>query len=296
MTVGFIGLGLMGSRMAEHVQKAHGSLVIHNRTKDKAAPLMSTGAEWKDSPRAVGEAADIVITMLTDPSAVEAVAYGKAGLLAGMREGALWIDCTTVNPSFTRRIAAEARAAKIRYVDAPVAGSTVPAGQGQLTVFVGGAPEDVQEAQPIIDPFAKAIHHMGETGTGSAMKMVNNTFLGYAMAGFSESVHLGEKLGIDPARIHDIIVGGPLVAPFLSQKKPRIDGNDYSPQFPLRLMYKDLALASLSAFEVDTPVDVLAAVTQRFGAAMQAGMGDEDFSAIYRYMNGSAGPGPGGAE
>ena len=300
MTIGFIGLGLMGSRMAGHVQAAHGALVVHNRTRDKAAASIEGGAAWKESPRAVGEAVDIVITMLADPGAVEAVALGGDGLLAGMKENALWIDCTTVNPSFTRRMAAAAAEARVRFVDAPVAGSTVPAEKGELVVFVGGSGDDVMEARPLLEPFAKVVHHMGATGMGSAMKMVNNTFLGYAMAGFSEAVNLGRHLGIDEQAIHDIIVGGPLIAPFISLKKPRIDGDDYSPQFPLRLMYKDLALACSSAYEVQVPVDVLAAVTQRFAAASSAGMGDLDFSALYRFMNGEepaggAGPRSGGA-
>ena len=288
MRVGFIGLGLMGSRMARHVLQAHGSLLVHNRTKKRAQPLLDEGAEWADSPPAIGKSCDIVITMLTDPAAVESVVLGADGLLSGMRRGALWVDCTTVNPSFARRMSAHADAAGIRYVDAPVAGSTVPAEKGELVVFTGGADKDVAEARPFLEPFAKAVEHMGERGMGSAMKMVNNTFLGYAMAGFSESVRLGRALGITESRIHDTMLGGPLVPPFLSLKKPRIDAKDYSPQFPLRLMYKDLALACSSAYEADIPVDVLAAVTQRFAAAKDAGMGDLDFSAIYQFMNGES--------
>ncbi|NBC29461.1 MAG: NAD-binding protein, partial [Spirochaetes bacterium] len=246
MRVGFIGLGLMGSRMARHVLKAHGSLLVHNRSKERAQPLVDEGAEWADSPPALGKSCDIVITMLTDPAAVESVVLGADGLLSGMQRDALWVDCTTVNPSFARRMS---KHAGIRYVDAPVAGSTVPAERGELVVFAGGADKDVAEARPFLEPFAKAVKHIGERGMGSAMKMVNNTFLGYAMAGFSESVRLGRALGITESRIHDTMLGGPLVPPFLSLKKPRIDADDYSPQFPLRLMYKDLALACSSAYE-----------------------------------------------
>lgn len=286
MTVGFIGLGLMGSRMAKLLQASHsGTFIVYNRSKDKASALLDSGAEWRDTPRAVGEAADVVITMLADPSAVEAVVTGPAGLLAGMQKNSLWIDCTTVNPSFTREMGGRADEAGIRFVDAPVAGSTVPAEKGELVVYVGGSGDDVLQARPLIEPFAKAIHHMGGRGMGSSMKMVNNTFLGYAMAGFSEALGLGQAMGIDEAALHDILVGGPLVPAFMSAKKPRIDAGDYSPQFPLRLMYKDLALACHSAYELNTAVDVLAAVTQRFAAAQQAGLGDEDFSVIYRFMN-----------
>jgi 3-hydroxyisobutyrate dehydrogenase/glyoxylate/succinic semialdehyde reductase len=280
--------------MAKLVQAAHdGTFIVHNRSKDKAAPLLEAGAEWRDTPRAVGEAADIIVTMLSDPAAVEAVVEGPAGLLAGMQAGmqkdALWVDCTTVNPSFTRRMGRRADEAGVRFVDAPVAGSTVPAEKGELVVYVGGSGDDVLRARPVIEPFAKAIHHMGGRGMGSSMKMVNNTFLGYAMAGFSEALRLGQAMGLDESAMQDILVGGPLVPAFMSAKKPRLDAHDYSPQFPLRLMYKDLALACHSAYELDTPVDVLAAVTQRFAAAQQAGLGDQDFSAIYRFMNGRSG-------
>jgi 3-hydroxyisobutyrate dehydrogenase/glyoxylate/succinic semialdehyde reductase len=274
--------------MARHVLQAHGSITVHNRTRKRAQQLLDAGAQWAESPPALGESCDIVITMLTEPSVVESVVFGEDGLLSGMQRGALWVDCTTVNPSFARRMAQRAHAAGVRYVDAPVAGSTVPAEKGELVVFAGGTEKDVAEARPVLEPFAKAVRHIGPSGMGSAMKMVNNTFLGYAMAGFSESVRLGRALGIKESTIHDVMLGGPLVPPFLSLKKPRIDANDYSPQFPLRLMYKDLALACSSAYEEHVPVDVLAAVTQRFAAASNAGMGDLDFSAIYQFMNGDS--------
>jgi 3-hydroxyisobutyrate dehydrogenase/glyoxylate/succinic semialdehyde reductase len=203
-----------------------------------------------------------------------------------MREGALWVDCSTVDPETACRLHDAAAAASVRHVDAPVAGSTPPADKGELIVLTGGSSEDVDEARPFLEPFAKAIHHIGETGRGSAMKLVVNAIIGHTMAGFAEACRLGRALGISEETIHQLVIGSHVAPPYLTPKGPRIRAGDYSPQFPLRLMYKDLALACTSAYRARIPVDALAAATQRFAAAHNAGMGNLDFTAIYRYMNG----------
>ena len=139
--VGFIGLGAMGSRMAGNLQRSGCDLVVYNRTRDKAASLVSKGASWADTPAAVAEQAEIVFTMLAHPAAVEEAALGQDGFLYRLQPQALWVDCSTVNPSFSREMASEAQARKMRFLDAPVAGSREPAARGELVFFVGGDPQ-----------------------------------------------------------------------------------------------------------------------------------------------------------
>src|SRR5512137_2590288 len=148
MKIGFIGLGIMGSRMSENLRKKGHELVVHNRTRDKAQPLLANGAVWADSPAEVAKNVNVVITMLSKPDAVAEVALvGKRSFLGKLAPGSLWIDCSTVNPSFSKLMAIEAAAKKVRFLDAPVAGSKGPAEHAQLLFFVGGERTDVDEAK-----------------------------------------------------------------------------------------------------------------------------------------------------
>ena len=143
MQVGFIGLGIMGSRMAANLQKAGHAIVIYNRTKEKAEPLIENGAQWCDTPAHLAAKVDILFTMLAHPEAIGQVTFGDDGYIENLKPNAIWVDCSTVNPSFAKAMAAEAQKRQIRYVDAPVMGTKKPAGEGQLVFFVGGKKEDV---------------------------------------------------------------------------------------------------------------------------------------------------------
>jgi 3-hydroxyisobutyrate dehydrogenase/glyoxylate/succinic semialdehyde reductase len=201
MKIGFIGLGIMGSRMAANLRKKGHELIVHNRTKDKAQPLLDQGASWAESPAEVAKLVNVVFTMLSKPDAVAEVALiGKHSFLHKLPPKSLWVDCSSVNPSFSRLMAVEAQERKVRFLDAPVAGSKGPAEQAQLLFFVGGDGADVAAAKPLLECMGKAVHHIGGHGMGSAMKMVSNLLLGQAMVAFTEALVFGESLGITKRR------------------------------------------------------------------------------------------------
>mgnify|MGYP006266303273 CR=1 FL=1 len=282
MKIAFIGLGLMGSRMAARIQAdVQEDLVVYNRTPEKADGLVSAGARLAESPEAAAADADVVLTMLSSPDVVAQVSSGERGFLGSLREGSLWVDCSTVNPSFSRTMHAFARGRGIRFVDAPVAGTTGPAASGELIVLAGGSAEDIDEAQPIFDAIGKKTVHVGDVGQGASLKMVINFMLGHALAGFSEAMHLGEGLGIDRALLLDTLMGGPMTAPFLGGKRANFESGTYPVEFPLELAHKDLHLAAQTAYEAGTPLPSGAAVKEIFAAATRAGLGKEDISAVF---------------
>jgi 3-hydroxyisobutyrate dehydrogenase-like beta-hydroxyacid dehydrogenase len=194
MKIGFIGLGIMGSRMAANLQKHGHALVVHNRTREKAEPLLAQGAVWADSPAAVAAEAEIVFTMLAPTEAVANAALGEGGILSQLAPGRLWVDCSTVNPSFSREMAEEARARGIRFLDAPVTGSKGTAAQASLVFWVGGAATDLEVCRPLLECMGNRIVHCGGTGLGASLKIVINQLLGTGMAAFAEALVLGESL------------------------------------------------------------------------------------------------------
>src|SRR5258706_3607194 len=284
MEIGFIGLGAMGSRMAANLRKRGHPLRVFNRSRDKAAPLLSQGALWADTPAALGEEVDVLFTMLAHPAAVRAAALGEGGFLSGLRPGAIWIDCSTVNPSFSREMAAEAQARRVRFLDAPVAGSRGPAEKGELVFFVGGDAADVTASAPLLRAMGSRIVHVGGHGMGAALKMVNNLLLASSMAAFAEGLVLGEALGISQERLFDFLMGTPLVAPYLATKREKIQHGDYAPEFPLEWMQKDLHLAALSAQETAVALPLTSAAKETYQLAARDGHAHDDFSAIYPFL------------
>lgn len=284
MKVGFIGLGVMGSRMAANLMKKGNELVVYNRTREKAEPLVSKGAIFAESPAKVAGQAAVLITMLTDPHAVDAVASGRDGFLEGMGRGSLWIDCSTVNPSLSREMAKKCAGRGVRFVDAPLAGSKIPAEQGQLIFFAGGKKEDVEFVRPLLEAMGKAVFHVGGHGMGTAMKMVNNLLLGGSIAVFSEAMVLGEELGIRRDMLFDALLSSPVTAPIVGMKSAMIESGDFEAHFPLRLMHKDLHLASVTAYECGVAMPSSSAVKEAFSLAMREGLGEKDMAVLYQYL------------
>lgn len=277
-TVGFIGLGIMGSRMALNLQKNGTDLVVYNRTQSKGAELIKTGAVWAGSPAEVATRADIVITMLATPEAVTAVSNGILGNLAA---GKIWIDATTTHPTFVRQIATAAQTAGIRYIDAPVAGSKHQAESAQLVFFAGGTEVDVKEVTPILKQMGQRVVHVGENGMGVSLKVVVNHLLGSSMAAFAEALALGEGLGLPREMLLNSLVGGPVAPPYLVSKKEKLHSQDYSDtEFPLRLMHKDMHMVATAAYDSGVTMPVANLTKEIFHQAVNAGAGEEDFSAI----------------
>ena len=286
MKIGFIGLGIMGSRMAANLQKHGHSLVVFNRTRAKAEPLLGPCGTFSDCPAKVADQVDILFTMLANPDAVEEVALRKNGFLNYLRPNALWVDCSSVNPSFSKKMAAAATARQIHFVDAPVTGSTAVAAEGKLVFWVGGADADLETIRSLLLCMGNKIVHVGGHGMGTSLKMVINLLIGNTMAAFAEGLALGEGLGISRKVLFDSLLGMPAVAPFLAAKREKIETGNYEPEFPLRWMQKDLHLASVSAYETDVAMPVTNVTKEIYRLAMRGGHGTQDFSAIYEFAMG----------
>jgi 3-hydroxyisobutyrate dehydrogenase-like beta-hydroxyacid dehydrogenase len=281
--VGFIGLGIMGSRMAANLQARGFKLVVFNRTRDKAAALLRGGATFGRSLVSVGDEAEILVTMLANPEAVEAVALGTSGFLRSLRPGSIWINSSTVNPSFARRMAAEARDNGVRYLDAPVSGSKDAAERGDLLFMVGGDATDLEVCRPLLAAMGARIVHVGAVGLGSGLKMVNNLLGAVAMAAFAEGAALGEALGVPRQTMFDTLLGGPMVAPIVAGKRAKIERDNYEPDFSMRWMQKDLHLAAISGYEAGVPLPVVNVTKEIYRMAMREGYADLDYGAIYAF-------------
>jgi 3-hydroxyisobutyrate dehydrogenase-like beta-hydroxyacid dehydrogenase len=283
MKIGFIGLGIMGSRMAANLQKHGYPLVVFNRTRAKAEPLLGPCGTLAESPADLAYRVDVLFTMLPHPDAVEQAALGENGFLSHLTPNAIWVDCSSVNPSFSRKMAQLAAAQQIRFVDAPVTGSAPAAEEAKLTFWVGAHKADLESIRPQLLCMGNKIVETGGLGTGTSMKMVINLLLGNAMAAFAEAMALGEGLGLSTTLLFDSLLGMPAVAPFLASKRGKIESGDYKAEFPLRWMQKDMHLASLSAYEAGVAMPLTNVAKEIYRLAMRGGHDIEDFSAICEF-------------
>lgn len=286
MNVGLIGTGIMGSRMAHNLYHAGHAVTVYNRTKAKADDLIKAGVAWAQSPAALAHEADVVITMLAHPEAVEEMAQAEGGFLNVLDAGKIWIDSSTVHPSFSRRMAAQAAEHDVQFLGAPVAGSKGAAANAELVFIVGGASATVEKVRPLLDAMGSRVMHLDEDpGMGSAFKLVVNHLLATTMAAFSEGLVLGEALGVPQETLLNAILGGPLAAPYLNSKREKIETNDFTDtEFPLRWMQKDLHMAALAAYEVEQSLPLGNAAKEAYQLAKQHGFGSMDFSAIYAFL------------
>lgn len=285
MKVGFIGLGIMGSRMATNLLKSGNELVVYNRTREKASSLEKAGAVWADQPASVAKQVDIIFTMLATPKAVREVALGSQGFLDSMKPGSLWVDCSTVNPSFSQKMATEAQQRQVHFMDAPVAGSRGPAEKGQLLFLVGGDASDLEKARPLLEVMGQKITHAGGVSMGSSLKLVFNLLLALSMLTFSEALVLGESLGLTRSMLFDALQGAAAVAPAAYGKRQKIEAGDYSADFPLQWMQKDLELISVSAYEKGASLPLSGLAKEVYALAMRYGLAGDDFSAVYRFLS-----------
>jgi 3-hydroxyisobutyrate dehydrogenase/glyoxylate/succinic semialdehyde reductase len=289
MKIGFIGLGIMGSRMAANLQKHGYDLLVFNRTRAKAQALVDKGATFVESPSKLAQEVDVLFTMLAQPDAVAQVALRANGFLSHLKSNALWVDCSSVNPSFSKKMATAAAAQQVRFLDAPVTGSAPVAEEAKLVFWVGGDTADLEACRPLLQCMGSKIVHAGGHGMGTSMKMVINLLLGTAMASFAEAMALGQGLGLSQKLLFDSLVGMPAVAPFLASKRAKIESGNYETEFPLRWMQKDMHLASLSAYESGIAMPLANVAKEIYRLAMRDGHDTEDFSAIYEFATGDNG-------
>ncbi len=285
MKITFIGLGIMGSRMAKNLLEKNETLTVFNRSIDPMLELKKSGALTAKSYKEAVQDADIVFTMLSSPEVVEKVALSETGFVTEMKENALWVDCSTVNPSFSIKAGKIAKNNKIRFIDAPVSGTKPNAELGDLVFYVGGEKNDVSEVEPFLNYMGNKVIHVGETGKGTSYKMLVNSLLAQSMLIFSETILLGEKLGLSKDFLLDTLPNLAVTAPFTKAKAEMIRADNYEVQFPLEWMHKDLHLAALTAYENDQPLPLANVAKELYAKAKQSGLGRDDFAAIYKSLN-----------
>ena len=283
-SIGFLGLGIMGRGMAMNLAQAGYPLMVWNRTYSKAEEFTAIGTEVADTPKQAAEGKDIVILMLADPASIEAVAYGPDGVVEGLKDGSILIDCSTVDPQTSLKLAQAAAEKGARFLDAPVAGSKKAAEDGELLLMVGGDEDTLAEARAILEKLSKKIIYAGGTTMGTYLKLCFNTIVGGSAAILSESLLLGARSGLDPAIILEAISSSVLSSRFHEWKGSCILDRDFSTNFSLKLMHKDLNLIMSAAYGLDTPLPVTASVKELFQAAKSCCSPEEDFCSVVKAL------------
>jgi len=279
-TIGFIGLGIMGKPMARNLMKAGYKLVVYNRSRAPMGEFAAEGAVTADSPKAVAEQSEIVITMLPDSPQVREVMTGENGVLAGAKAGTLVIDMSTISSVVTQEVAKVAQEHGVRMLDAPVSGGDVGAQQGTLSIMVGGSAEDFEQARPIFQVLGKTVVHVGDIGAGQVVKACNQIVVALTIEAVSEALVLGSKAGVDPAVILQVLSGGLAANRVMEVRGPNFLKHNFQPGFKIALHHKDLGIALSAGREYGVVLPVTALVDQMLQTLRQRGQGDQDHSAI----------------
>lgn len=287
-TIGFIGLGIMGKPMAKNLMKERYRLVIHSRSIGPVKELMNEGAEGAHSPKEVAEKAGIIITMLPDSPDVEKVVLGESGIIEGAKEGTILIDMSSISPVVTKKIDSEVSKKGIKMLDAPVSGGEVGAIEGNLAIMVGGDKKVFDKCLNILKVLGKSIVHVGDIGAGGSVKLANQIIVALNMEAMSEALVLGMKAGVDPKLLYEAIKGGLAGSRVLDAKVPNILERKFDPGFRIRLHIKDLKNALNTAKELEVPLPMTGMVHEMFQALNANGKGEEDHSAIIKFIEGMA--------
>jgi 3-hydroxyisobutyrate dehydrogenase-like beta-hydroxyacid dehydrogenase len=283
--IAFLGLGMMGSRMATRLLGAGHELTVWNRTSARAAPLVRLGATLASRPAEAAAGAEFVITMLAAPDALEEVVFGEAGLVQGLHPGQLLIDMSTVGPDADASVAGGLPEG-VSLVDAPVRGSIAEAAGGHLHVFVGASDADFARVRPVLEVLGD-VRHTGGSGSGQAMKLVVNLVLGASMVVLGEALALGASLALPKEMMLDVLSDSP-IAPAVAAKRANIESERYDPAFALRLAEKDLQLVTDTAAGAGRDLKVARATLEWLDEASRRGAGDLDFSAVVATIAGES--------
>ncbi len=284
-SVALLGLGLMGRPMALNVARAGHALVVWNRTRARAEDLAAAapGVRVAATPQEAVAQADVALTIVSDPPALESVLWGANGALVGLRRGALLIDSSTVSPALARRAAAACRVRGASFLDAPVTGGAWGAEQGELVFMVGGDPAVAERARPLLGAMGKRVFHLGPHGAGQTIKLAINLLLALEVGALAEALALVRAAGIAGEKLIEVMQSSMARAAVLDIKAPLILKDEYAPSFPLRLMHKDLGLALDLANQLGVPLPATAAARETYNAVHVAANEDVDYAAVARF-------------
>ena len=290
-TLGFIGLGLMGKPMARNLVRAGFPLIVWNRTSSKADDLVREGAMLAANPREAASQADVLITIVSDPPALEEVLWGAKGALDGLRSGTTLIDSSTVSPDLARRVAAACAERSVDFLDAPVTGGTWGAEKGEIVFMVGGKAEVLERAKPVLEAMGKKFFLLGPNGAGQTVKLGMNLLLALEVNAFAESLALVTAAGVPGEKLVEVMQSSMGRSGLLDVKAPLMLKGEFPASFPLRLMHKDIRLALELAREqgVTLPAGVAAYATfSKVKEAADAAKEDPDFAAVARFWKKAA--------
>src|SRR3989475_7499229 len=280
--LGFVGLGVMGSRMAKRLLNSGHAVTGHNRTKGKAKWLLDAGMKWGETPRAVAQAAEITFSMVAKSDALRAVAFGPDGVLAGLDAGKIFIDMSTVSPAASRDLAAQVAAKGAQMLDAPVSGSVSTLEEGKLSIMVGGNRSALERARPILEAIGPKVTHVGGNGLAVSMKIATNLSLAVQMLAFGEGVLLAEKSGIPRETAVEVLLNSVIASPMVKYRGPFVLGKmPTDAWFPVPMIQKDLQLALEQGRAVGVPLPTTALVQEWLTMARGLGLGHFDFGILF---------------
>lgn len=283
MKIGFIGTGVMGRGIINNLLKANYDVVVYNRTKAHAQSVLDNGATWADGPKAIAEAADLVITMVGYPKDVEEQYYGDNGLFAGAHAGQIFVDMTTSTPTLAEQLAADGEKYGVKVLDAPVSGGDVGAKNGTLTIMAGGDQAAYDSLQPIFDVVSKAANRFGVAGRGQHTKMANQIMIAATMLGMSEMMVYAKAADLDVAKVMETLAAGGAQNWSLDNYGPRVLAGDFEPGFYAKHLLKDLRIALDEAAKMDLSLpatDLAEALYTKL--VEQKNLGDEGTQALVK--------------
>ena len=280
MKVGLIGLGLMGHPMGANLLKAGHELTIWNRTASRGADLVAQGAKQAATPRDLAAASEVIITIVSDPPALESVYWGEGGVFSGLQRGSLMIESSTVSPGLEKRAAAAAGEMGVDFLEAPVTGGTWGAEKGELVFMVGGDSATLKRAEPVLGAMGKKWFHLGPIGAGQTVKLAMNLLLDVQVEAFAEALALVTSAGVPGQSLYEVMQSSMGRSGVIDLKGANMLKGEYKPSFPLRLMHKDVGLALDLANQLGVPLPAAAASREVLSAVKGATKEDVDFSAL----------------
>jgi 3-hydroxyisobutyrate dehydrogenase-like beta-hydroxyacid dehydrogenase len=280
-SVGFIGLGNMGSKMVGRLLMAEHTIIGFNRTKEKALPLIELGMQWAESPAEVISACDITLMSLTNDKAISAILEGENGILSAITRGKLLVDLSTVSPKFSCSIADKLATNEAHLLDAPISGNPVMVEKGIAAIMVGGDPTEFTRVKPILESIGSKVFYVGENGQALMLKLAININLAVQFYAFSEGMLLIQKAGVDMNKAIEIIKQSAIASPNIQQRAPYVLTPPEHPLFSIKLMQKDLLLALEQGRELGIPLQTTAITNEALTAACGQNYGDEDLSILF---------------
>lgn len=279
----------MGSRMVQRLLAAGHTVTGYNRTKSKAKRLLDAGMKWGDTPRAVAQAAEITLSMVTNTQALEAVTGGGDGILAGLGPGRIYIDMSTVSPATSREIARQVETKGAAMLDAPVSGSVITLEEGKLSIMAGGSRQAFDKALPILEAIGPKVTHVGGNGLAVSMKIATNLSLAVQMLAFSEGVLLAEKSGIARKTAVEVLLNSVIASPMVKYRGPFVLDMPDEAWFDVNMMQKDLLLALELGRQLDVPLPSTAITNEMLTTARGMGLAEKDFAILFEALARMAG-------